>query len=349
MGDGKKQGWCGPVWAARAGTIPQLTDGSVIYSAALSLSNRTTTGRFGRPRPCGLAGSRAAWTIARVSVEHYENCPVASWLCPPALRPAVAAIYWFARTADDLADEGEASPGERLADLEAYRADLAAVASGGRVSARWPGVFEPLRSTLSAHVLPITLFTDLLSAFEQDVVKHAYSDRAELLDYCRRSANPVGRILLSLYGVAGAEALRQSDAVCTALQLANFWQDLGLDVSRGRFYIPAADLARYASARQFMTDGHDTPQTRAVLADMVAWARSLMLDGATLVHAIPGRAGWELRLVVQGGLRILEKIEQIDFATVRTRPALRWFDAPVLLWRALGMRAATTLSAKKTT
>ena len=283
-----------------------------------------------------------------MSVEHYENFPVASWLCPPALRPAVAAIYWFARTADDLADEGEAQPCDRLADLQAYRADLAAVAASDRVSRRWSGVFEPLGSILSVHALPIALFNDLLSAFEQDVVKHEYADRAELLDYCRRSANPVGRLLLSLYGVTGAEALRQSDAVCTALQLANFWQDLGLDVSRGRFYIPALDLAQYAGAHQAMRDGHDTPQTRAVLADVVAWARSLMLDGAALVHAIPGRAGWELRLVVQGGLRILEKIDALGFATVRTRPALRWHDAPLLLWRALWMRPETTLSAKKT-
>lgn len=283
-----------------------------------------------------------------MSVEHYENFPVASWLCPPALRPAVAAIYWFARTADDLADEGEAQPHERLADLQAYRADLTAVATAGWASGRWSGVFEPLRSILSAHVLPIALFNDLLSAFEQDVVKHDYTDRAELLDYCRRSANPVGRLLLSLYGVTGAEALRQSDAVCTALQLANFWQDLGVDVSRGRFYIPALDLARYSGARQAMSDGRDTPQTRAVLADMVAWARSLMLDGAALVHAIPGRAGWELRLVVQGGLRILEKIDALGFATVRTRPALGWFDALLLLWRALWMRPETTQPAKKT-
>ena len=283
-----------------------------------------------------------------MSVEHYENFPVASWLCPPALRPAVAAIYWFARTADDLADEGEAQPRDRLADLQAYRADLAAVAASDRVSRRWSGVFEPLRSILSVHALPIALFNDLLSAFEQDVVKHDYTDRAELLDYCRRSANPVGRLLLSLYGMTGAEALRQSDAICTALQLANFWQDLGLDVSRGRFYIPALDLVRHAGARQAMTDGHDTPQTRAVLADMVAWARSLMLDGAALCHAIPGRAGWELRLVVQGGLRILEKIDALGFSTVRSRPALGGFDAFLLLWRALWMRPETALSAKKT-
>lgn len=344
VGHGKNRVGCGRIWALDAGADLQLTDGSLIYSAARSLSNQTLT----RAAPLQPRKPPAAWTIARVSVEHYENFPVASWLCPPALRPAVSALYWFARTADDLADEGDASPVDRLADLQAYRADLAAVAAGGGGSARWPGVFEPLRSTLSEHALPSVLFTDLLSAFEQDVVKHDYADRAELLDYCRRSANPVGRLLLSLYGVAGPEALRQSDAVCTALQLANFWQDLGVDVSRGRFYIPALDLAQYAGAREAMTDGHDTPQTRAVLADMVAWARSLMLDGAALVHAVPGRAGWELRLVVQGGLRILEKVDALGFATVRTRPALRWHDAPLLLWRAIWMRPETTLSMKKT-
>lgn len=282
-----------------------------------------------------------------MSVEHYENFPVASKLCPPALRPAVAAIYWFARTADDLADEGDAPPQRRLADLAAYRADLAAVSRGEPVSARWPGVFEPLRGTLSAYALPLILLTDLLSAFEQDVVKHEYTDRAELLDYCRRSANPVGRSLLHLYGLHGAEALRQSDAICTALQLANFWQDLGLDIRRGRVYVPATEFARHAGAREALQGGCDSPQTRALIADLVRWSRSLMVEGAALVHAVPGRAGWELRLVVQGGLHILEKIERPGFANLRARPTLRWYDAPLLLWRALWMRPGQARVAKE--
>ena len=282
-----------------------------------------------------------------MSVEHYENFPVASWLCPPALRPAVSAIYWFARTADDLADEGNASPPQRLFDLALYRTDLAAVACGGPVSERWQGVFEPLRAALVANQLPLNLLTDLLSAFEQDVVKHEYADRVELLDYCRRSANPVGRLLLHLYGVLGTDALRQSDAICTALQLANFWQDVGLDTRRGRVYAPAADCARHAGAREALLDGRDSAQTRALLADMVNWSRRLMTEGAALVHAVPGRAGWELRLVVQGGLRILEKIEQLGFATLAARPTLRWHDAPLLLWRALWMRPARALVAKE--
>lgn len=274
-----------------------------------------------------------------MSVEHYENFPVASWLCPPALRPAVAAIYGFARTADDLADEGDASAPQRLADLAAYRVDLAALLRGAAVSARWRGVFEALRSVLATHRLPPGLLTDLLSAFEQDVVKHRYVDRTELLDYCARSANPVGRLLLHLYDINDPAALRQSDAICSALQLTNFWQDLGVDLPRGRLYVPASDAARHAGAHEALLDLRDTAATRAVTAELVHWTRSLMWEGAALVHTIPGRSGWELRLVVQGGLRILEKIERLGFATLHQRPKLYWHDAPLLLWRALRMRA----------
>jgi len=270
-----------------------------------------------------------------VSVNHYENFPVASILCPPALRPAVVAIYHFARTADDIADEGDATAAQRLADLAAYRDDLRAACDGAPASARWPQVFDPLRGVLREHGLPVSLLTDLLSAFEQDVTQHSYADRTELLDYCRRSANPVGRLLLHLYGVTGEQALRQSDAICTALQLANFWQDLGVDTRRGRFYIPTADRNRYLG------------NTPAQLAEMVAWARELMLSGAPLVHAVPGRAGWELRLVVQGGLRILDKIEALDFDTLRSRPTLGMLDAPPMLWRALWMRPAPALATRE--
>ena len=283
---------------------------------------------------------RATWTITAVSIDHYENFPVASLLCPPALRPAVAAIYWFARTADDLADEGDADPATRLADLAAYRADLLATLSGGVLSARWPKVFDALRATLQTHVLPPPLLHDLLSAFEQDVVKHAYIDRAELLDYCRRSANPIGRLLLHLYEVHGTEPLRQSDAICSALQLINFWQDLGPDTHRGRLYVPATDCERFNLApSSLLQSREETPTVRALIRELAAWARALMLEGAPLVHSVPGRAGWELRLVVQGGLRILEKIESLNFATLSARPALGWYDAPLLLWRALWMRA----------
>ncbi|MDE2094304.1 MAG: squalene synthase HpnC [Burkholderiales bacterium] len=282
-----------------------------------------------------------------MSIDHYENFPVASWLCPPAMRPAVSAIYAFARTADDLADEGDVAPARRLADLADYRADLQAVYAGTRTSPRWPQVFEPLRIVQIRHSLPVALLADLLGAFEQDVVKHAYADRAELLDYCRRSANPVGRLLLHLYGVTESSALNQSDAICTALQLTNFWQDLSVDTRRGRLYLPAADCARHGVAAQDLLDRRDTPNVRALVAEMVAWARERMVAGAPLVHAIAGRAGWELRLVVQGGLRVLERIDAIDCATLRVRPTLRWHDAPSMLWRALRMSPTAARSASR--
>ena len=284
-----------------------------------------------------------------MSIDHYENFPVASVLCPPALRPAVAAIYWFARTADDIADEGDADPAARLADLAAYRADLLVMLSTGTPSLRWPKVFTALHDTLQTHALPPALLLDLLSAFEQDVHKHSYADRAELLDYCRRSANPVGRLLLHLYGVSGNAALRQSDAICTALQLINFWQDLGVDTRRGRLYVPSTNCERFGVNAAALLQAHtETPAVRTLVRELVHWARALMLEGAPLVHAVPGRAGWELRLVVQGGLRILDKIEALNFATLSTRPALRWYDAPLLLWRALWMRAPLALVAKET-
>ncbi len=280
---------------------------------------------------------------------HYENFPVASWLCPPRLRPPIAAIYHFARTADDIADEGEASPGERLAELQAYRAELAAAARGAPLAgSRWPQVFGPLACAMAQFALPEALLADLLSAFMQDIVKtrdgEAYADRDELLDYCRRSANPVGRLLLHLYGVTDAQALAHSDAICSALQLINFWQDPSVDLPRGRFYLPLADCAAHGLARddfKAFSPLAATPPPQAatgLMATEAAWARQLMNEGAPLVHRLPGRAGWELRLVVQGGLRILDKIEAQGFDTFSRRPTIGKSDAPLLAWRALRMR-----------
>ncbi|MEO6407601.1 MAG: squalene synthase HpnC [Burkholderiaceae bacterium] len=273
-----------------------------------------------------------------MSAKHYENFPVASWLCPAALRPAVAAIYAYARTADDLADEGDAPPQARLTDLAAYRDDLLAVAAGGTASARWAAVFDALRPVLQRHTLPLRLCTDLLSAFEQDVTKQRYADRTELLDYCARSANPIGRLLLHLYGVDDALSLRRSDSICTALQLTNFWQDLGIDLRRGRAYTPALDCERHGVDIDALLRGSDRVPVAPLVRDLVDWTRALMLEGAPLASTIAGRAGWELRLVVQGGLRILDKIGQQGFDPRAQRPRLDWQDAPVLAWRSLRMR-----------
>ena len=274
-------------------------------------------------------------------VTHYENFPVASVLCPPHLRQPIAAIYAFARTADDLADEGDAPASERLADLAAYHADLVAIARGEAPSPRWANVFLPLQAVLQSHQLPVPLLEDLLSAFAQDVEKTRYSagyaDRTELLDYCRRSANPVGRLLLHLYGVDEAQALAQSDAICTALQLINFWQDLSVDIPRGRYYLPDADCAAHGVDRAQWLALRSTPESTRLIADCARWARTTMESGAPLVHRLPGRAGWELRLVVQGGLRILDKVDALRGASLHTRPRLHAWDWGVMLVRAIAM------------
>lgn len=274
-------------------------------------------------------------------VTHYENFPVASLLCPPHLRQPIAAIYAFARAADDLADEGDATPGERLADLAAYRAQLHAMAAGEAPAPRWAAIFGPLGAVQQAHALPVSLLDDLLDAFLQDVVRTrdqtVYAERAELLDYCRRSANPVGRLLLHLYGVADDAALAQSDAICSALQLINFWQDLSVDLPRGRHYLTDADCAAHGVPRAQLASRQRTPHSDALVMDCARWARALMLQGAPLVHRLPGRAGWELRFVVQGGLRILDKVESLHGASLTTRPTLGALDGPRLLWRAVRM------------
>jgi hydroxysqualene synthase len=271
-----------------------------------------------------------------MSVDHYENFPVASVLCPPALRPAVTAIYRFARTADDIADEGDAPPEQRRAQLAAYGHALDDAAHG-RASTDWPEVFAPLAREIARHRLPLALLHDLLSAFTQDTHNPTYADRAELLDYCARSANPIGRLLLHLCVVDDHAALRQSDAVCSALQLVNFWQDVSIDLPRGRCYLPLADARRHAL--------HDAPATRAdsdasraLLRELCEWARALMAQGAPLVHRLRGRFGWELRFVLQGGLRVLDKIERHGFNALAHRPTVGAADTPLLAWRALRMR-----------
>jgi squalene synthase HpnC len=271
-----------------------------------------------------------------LSVDHYENFPVASLLCSPALRPAVVAIYHFARTADDLADEGDASTAERVQALRDYRADLAATVAGQPPSPRWPQVFTPLAREIRR--LQPALLHDLLDAFEQDLSPPRYRDRAHLLDYCRRSANPVGRLLLGLYGISDAASLRRSDAICSALQLVNFWQDFSRDGPNGRLYVPQADLDRHGVAGEAVLACQDGPAARALIADLCAWARGLMLAGAPLALTLRGRAGWELRLVVQGGLAILDKIEARGHDSLLHRPALSARDFPRLLWRALTMQ-----------
>ena len=281
------------------------------------------------------AQSAAQQARVAMPVEHYENFPVASWLCPARLRPPITAIYWFARVADDIADEGSASPDRRREDLTAYRAELARIAAGAEPGARWPEVFGPLAVAIRTHRLPVRLLDDLVDAFVQDTANPVYPDRVSLLDYCRRSANPIGRLLLHLYGIGDERALRRSDAICSALQLINFWQDLSVDLPRGRCYVPQADASRHALDASSLRVGPSTVAERDLVRELCQWAGALMIEGAPLARELPGRIGWELRFVVQGGLRILEKIEAMDHATLSRRPVLTRRDAPLLLWRAV--------------
>ena len=302
------------------------------------------------PAPPSPATAAAPAPLS-AGVGHYENFPVASLLCPPALRPAVMAIYHFARTADDIADEGDASPGQRLAELASYRLALTHALSDSLPAGQdtpWEHVFGPLARAIRQHRLPGPLLHDLISAFEQDVrhtaIGHRYADETELLAYCRLSANPVGRLLLHLYGIGDEVSLQQSDAICSALQLINFWQDISVDLPRQRNYLPADALNRHGlSLADFSgpVDADRTARCQALVAERCDRARTLMNRGAPLALSLPGRAGWELRLVVQGGLRILDKIDAIQHRSWQTRPTLGKADVPLLLWRAafgMGLR-----------
>jgi len=265
-------------------------------------------------------------------VDHYENFPVASILLPPRLRPPVEAIYAFARGADDIADEGDASDAERLAGLEAYSRALDAIEAGSTPAL---APFARAGAAIAEHRLPVALFRDLLDAFSQDVVRKRYADFAELLDYCRRSANPVGRLLLHLFDRTDAESLRQSDAICSSLQLINFWQDVAIDWAKGRVYIPQEDLARFGVAEAQIAAGLSDGPWAALMAFECERARSMLRSGAPLGRSLPGRVGLEIRAVVAGGAAILDKIDAVRGDVFRHRPVLRKADWARILARAL--------------
>jgi phytoene synthase len=266
-------------------------------------------------------------------VDHYENFPVASLLLPRALRAPIAEIYRFARAADDIADEGDAPPDARRQRLAAFDAALEAIEQETRETedARFLAtgeapLFQRLAAVIRRHRLPVRYFHDLLSAFSQDVHKRRYADFLEVLDYCRRSANPVGRLLLCLCGRRDAADLTRSDAVCSALQLINFFQDVALDWQKGRVYLPQADLRRFGVGEADIAAGRCTPEFCALMQFETERARLLMRLGASLANDLPGRMGWEIRLTVQGGLRILEKIQNANYDIFRRRPTLKTLD-----------------------
>ncbi|WP_310737552.1 squalene synthase HpnC [Inhella gelatinilytica] len=269
---------------------------------------------------------------------HAENFPVASWLCPARLRPPILAIYRFARAADDVADEGDAPTAARQWQLAQLRSSLRRCAVGAPLSPDEQPLFEPLGVAIREFNLPTSLLDALLDAFEQDTRIHRYADRDQLLHYCQRSANPVGRLLLHLVNVHSPEALRASDAICTGLQLVNFWQDIRIDRLKGRVYLPETDLAHHGLTVESVLLGSPSPALRACIADLTAWAVELLESGRSLPRQVPGRLGWELRWVIEGGLRIAEKIRHLEHDTLTHRPRLSAGDAPLLLARALRNR-----------
>ena len=267
---------------------------------------------------------------------HYENFPVASPLLPAELRAPVRVIYAFARSADDLADEGDASPAERIAALNEYERELDHIDAGRTTNNE---LFQQLALTLKEHHLNTQLLRDLLSAFRQDVVQTRYASFDELLDYCSRSANPVGRIMLALSDQYSPDMLEQSDAICSALQLINFWQDVAIDSKKSRIYIPQEDLAKFNVSELLIAEGKADHRWRSLMQFQVTRARSLMIKGAPLASNVGGRLGWELRFIVHGGLRILEKIEAVNYDVFNRRPTLKKYDWLLLGWRALRYRS----------
>jgi phytoene synthase len=263
-----------------------------------------------------------------MSVDHYENFPVASILMPKRLRKPVSAIYHFARAADDIADEGDLPDQDRLQRLDEFRAELGRIADD---QTPLTPLFINLGAEIRQHRLPMQPFHDLLDAFSQDVVKKRYNDFADLLDYCRRSANPVGNLLLHLYGEATPVNIAYSDAICTSLQIINFWQDVAKDYAIGRIYLPLDELAQYGVSEAQIAQGITDDAWRKLMQFQVDRARAMMISGKPLGSILTGRIGLEMRMIIAGGLRILDKLESAQYDMFRHRPILRPFDWVIML------------------
>ena len=265
-------------------------------------------------------------------VDHYENFPVASWLLPKRLRRPVEAIYRFARSADDIADEGDAPPAARLAQLAAYHAELDRIERGDTPA---DPVFGPLAVAIREHAIPLVPFRDLLSAFAQDVEKKRYAHFGEVMDYCRRSANPVGRLMLHLYGDREPRHLAYSDAICSSLQLINFLQDIAVDYQKDRIYLPQDELAAHHVGEKQIAEGDTRGLWHMMMHRQIERARKLLQAGAPLGRALKGRIGLELRVTILGGETILRKLHADPGCVFLDRPVLTRKDWVVMLGRGL--------------
>jgi len=287
-------------------------------------------------RPATLIDAYAA--CEQLARSHAENFPVASRLLPAAMRPHVAALYAFARVADDMADEGTASPAERRAQLQGWQERLhhaARAETDGPPGDRDELILRAVGHSIRALDLPITLFDDLVSAFGQDTMTTRYASWYEVLDYCRRSANPVGRLVLRIAGYRDDALDRSSDALCTALQLTNFWQDFGRDWRIGRLYVPADVMHACGAREEELRGGHLSASWARAMDACVGFTRQQFAQGRAVCDGVRGRLRVELRLTWLGGMRILDRAERGRLDLVDRRPALGLADMPLLAWRAV--------------
>lgn len=282
-----------------------------------------------------------AWPVDRsylfceeLARSHYENFPVGSLLVPKKLRRHFYSIYAFARVADDFADEeyDEGHSEQQRLDLLVEWREMLRQASEGRAA---HPVFVALAETIAKFDLPVSLFEDLLSAFMQDAMVRRYGSYTQLLDYCRRSANPIGRLMLLLFGYRGEQLESWSDSICTALQLANHWQDVDIDLGKGRIYLPAEDLARFNLSEDDLKQRKVDERLRRLMKFEIDRARELLTQGKPLCYAVSGRFGLELRAIWLGGARILERIEENDFDVFARRPVITTTDKVQILLKAL--------------
>lgn len=279
----------------------------------------------------------SVWTVANsfaycehLARTHYENFPVGSRLVSRSKRPHVYSIYAFARIADDFADEDDntvKTADARLAALNDWGRQLEDCVRG---RTRHP-VFIALAETIQELELPVELFRDLLSAFKQDVVKRRYANFAEVLDYCTRSANPVGRLILRLFNYRDGRFDTLSDNICTALQLTNFWQDVSVDLEKDRIYFPQDEMAQFGVAESDLRARHFNQNYAALIKYQVGRTRELFARGRQLPELVRGRLRYELRLTWLGGMRILERIELFKYDTLTVRPKLTTCDKLRLL------------------
>lgn len=272
----------------------------------------------------------------QLAQQHYENFPVASILLPAKLREPIGLIYSFARQADDFADEGDLSIVQRLDLLQGFRDELDLIQAYIKPKSAF---FETLSTMIKAQKLPLEAFFDLLDAFSQDVVKTRYANYAEVLDYCERSANPIGRLLLHLYGMATLSNLVLSDYICSALQLINFLQDVAIDEQKNegksRIYLCADEMQSFGITEIHINAGNADERWQAFMQFNINRTRRLLTAGKPLGRILKGRIGLEMRLIIAGGERILDKLENVHGDVFAHRPDLNKLDWLIMLSKSL--------------